>query len=305
VNSLLFEFLAFLRIEKNLSDNTISAYENDLKRYIQYLFDQKLEKPDEVTHAVILHFLGALRELGLSPRSSARNLTAIRMFHQFLMDEGYASTNPANQLRFPQLSKTLPDFLTHLEVEKILCQPDLSNDIEVRDKAMLEFLYATGVRVSELLSISLSDLFFQEGFIRVFGKGRRERLVPIGESAIHFTQIYMDNLRGEFARLCRIDCNHLFVNWRGKPLSRMGFWKILKKHCARANITKNVTPHTFRHTFATHLLEGGADLRAVQEMLGHVDISTTQIYTHLDNDFIREVYRTFHPREKYQHAQRD
>jgi len=305
VNSLLFEFLAFLRIEKNLSDNTISAYENDLKRYIQYLFDQKLEKPDEVAHAVILHFLGALRELGLSPRSSARNLTAIRMFHQFLMDEGYASTNPANQLRFPQLSKTLPDFLTHLEVEKILCQPDLSNDIEVRDKAMLEFLYATGVRVSELLSISLSDLFFQEGFIRVFGKGRRERLVPIGESAIHFTQIYMDNLRGEFARLCRIDCNHLFVNWRGKPLSRMGFWKILKKHCARANITKNVTPHTFRHTFATHLLEGGADLRAVQEMLGHVDISTTQIYTHLDNDFIREVYRTFHPREKYQHAQRD
>ncbi len=293
------EFLNFLTVERNLSANTISSYQNDLSRYICFLKDQhKIASHTQITPAHIFSLLIALKNSGLSARSNARNLSAIRAFHQFLIHEGYAETNPTTHISFPKLSRYLPDTLNPIEITRILEQPNPDKHKELRDKAMLEFLYATGVRVSELLSVTLSDLFFADGFIRVLGKGRKERLIPIGGQAVYDTESYLRSVRVTLAPKGKSE-NCLFLNLRGNPMSRMGFWKILKHYVVMAGIEKHVSPHTFRHSFATHLIEGGADLRAVQEMLGHADISTTQIYTHIDREYLKEVHQSFHPREKY------
>jgi integrase/recombinase XerD len=298
MESYLNEFLNFLRIEKNAATNTVLSYQSDLNRYLSFLKDKGITELSEVRPSDILTLINFLNELGFASASSARNLSAIRMFHRFLVGEGYLQKDPTINISFPKQAKNLPSVLDQGEIERILEQPDLSEPRGVRDKAMLEFLYAVGVRVSELISVALSDLFFADGFIRVFGKGSKERLIPIGEQAVFYTTQYLKQVRPIIAKEGG-SRNVVFLNWRGKPLSRMGFWKILRFYVVQAGIEKKVTPHTFRHSFATHLIEGGADLRAVQEMLGHADISTTQIYTHLDREYLKEVHRQFHPREKY------
>jgi len=291
-------FLDFLAVERHLADNTLQAYALDLRRYLQFLQARGIPSIDQVTSNDVVDLLITLRDGGLSPRSVARNLSAIRMFHRFLVGEDLARGDPTINVDSPKITRKLPSVLDYPEVEKILQQPDLSEPLGLRDRAMLELLYATGVRVSELITLKQSDLFFNEGLIRVFGKGSKERLVPVGENAIHFVEKYRGAVRPLLVKGRRIG-DSLFLNAQGKPLTRMGFWKILRRYVVQAGIQKEVTPHTFRHSFATHLIEGGADLRSVQEMLGHASIATTQIYTHLDREYLKEVHRNFHPREKY------
>ncbi|MFQ5604570.1 MAG: site-specific tyrosine recombinase XerD [bacterium] len=292
------EFLNFLRIEKNAAKNTTLSYQNDLDRYFLFLTYRGVKDLNEVRPSDILALIHELRTLGYAPSSSARNLSAIRMFHQFLIGENYVRLDPSSNISFPKQAQKLPDTLSQPEIELILQQPNVAEDKGLRDKAMLEFLYASGLRVSELITIRNSDLFFEDGFIRVIGKGNKERIVPIGEQAIFFTNQYLSGVRPHITRAGKSG-DYLFLNWRGGPLSRMGFWKILRYYVNQSGIKKQISPHTFRHSFATHLIEGGADLRAVQEMLGHADISSTQIYTHLDRDYLKEVHQNFHPREKF------
>ena len=297
MNQHLTEFLNYLQIDRNAAQNTISAYENDLNRYLSFLTNRGITKLSQVEPSAVVDFRNLLYDLGLAASSCARNLSSLRMFHRFLIRENYLDADPTTNLSFPNKPKNLPDTLDQSEIDLILSQPDASETKGLRDKAMLEFLYAAGLRVSELLAIETSNLFFENGFIRVIGKGSKERIVPIGEQAIHFTNRYLEEGRPKLKKYAESG-NVVFLNSRGTRMSRMGFWKILRSYVVATGIKKRVSPHTFRHSFATHLLEGGADLRAVQEMLGHSDISSTQIYTHLDHEYLKEVHRTFHPREK-------
>lgn len=298
MRDILQEFLDYLTIEKNAARNTVDSYRHDLSRYLCDLEAEGIEQVRDIQAFHISAHMKRLQDKELAASSQTRNLTAIRMFHRFLLYEGYCDCNPANDVTFPAASRYLPHALNQNEIRDILNQPDSSQPKGLRDKAMLEFLYATGVRISEMLSIELDNIVFEQGLVRIFGKGGRERIVPIGQQAIHYTSAYVKTVRPLIARIPGSG-NYVFLNWRGGRLSRMGFWKILQGYVQSSGISKNVTPHTFRHSFATHLLEGGADLRAVQEMLGHADIATTQIYTHLDREYLKEVYHTFHPREKY------
>lgn len=299
---LLKQFIDFLRIERSLAKNTQTAYQTDLNRYIEFLSSHNLSHPDQIIPRHIVEYVNLMNDLGLELTSISRNISAIRMFHRFLMGELLSQTDPSQSVSFPKLVHRLPSVLDIMEVEKILEQPDTSDLLGCRDRAMLEFLYATGVRVSELLGVKQNDLFFDDEFVRVFGKGSKERIIPIGEEAVFYVTEYQNSARQVLAQR-GIHKDILFLNSRGRRMSRMGFWKILKKYVDQAGITKHVSPHTFRHSFATHLLEGGADLRAVQEMMGHVLIDSTQIYTHLDKEFIKEEHRNFHPREKYGRTQ--
>ncbi len=293
---LLTEFLNFLQIEKNAAANTVASYQNDLTRYLKFLKERGVTEIRQTRPSDILALIETLRSVDYAPSSTARNLSAIRTFHRFLARENYVEQDPTTDISFPKLSKYLPDTLSQFEIERILAQPDVTTPKGLRDKAMLEMLYAAGLRVSELIALRLSDLFFSDGFIRVFGKGSKERIVPIGEQAIYFTEQYLKTVRPSQARPGSGD--YIFLSHLGKKLTRMGLWLILRGYVVEAGIAKKVSPHTFRHSFATHLIEGGADLRAVQEMLGHADISSTQIYTHLDREYIKEVHRNFHPRER-------
>jgi integrase/recombinase XerD len=297
-------FLSHLSLERSLSPNTVESYRLDLKRYLKFLTDEKVSSLEEIREDHITNLIGQLSGLGLKAISIARNLTAIKSFHKFLAREGYTQSDPASAIESPKLWRKLPVVLHQHEMEKLLDQPTKAIDIKkgatlrlrLRDKAILEFLYATGVRISELIGIKRKNLLLEVGLVRVIGKGQKERVVPIGEKAIKSVEEYLSDLRPKLANQNSQDV--LFLNRRGRQLSRMGLWKILRKYVNKAGIKKKVSPHTIRHSFATHLLEGGADLRAVQEMLGHADISTTQIYTHLDREYLKEVHRTFHPREK-------
>lgn len=289
------EFIRYLRVEKNAAANTIDSYSLDLRRYVQSLQQQGIRSVEEIERTHVVSFLSLLRDLGLSPRSISRNFSAIRGFHRFLVNEELSKTDPTENVDAPKLSKMLPDVLTPDEIEQILEQPNVNHVLGVRDKAILETLYATGIRVSELTAIKQSNVLFEAGILRVFGKGSRERVVPIGRSALMWIRQYQDGSRPRLVK--RGETNDvLFLNAQGRPLSRMWIWKIVHQYTVAAGIKKVVHPHTFRHSFATHLLEGGADLRAVQEMLGHADISTTQVYTHIDREYLKEVHRTFHPR---------
>ena len=289
------EFIRYLRVERNAAANTIDSYSLDLKRYIECLQQQGVRSVEKIERTHILSFLTLLRELGLTARSISRNFSAVKGFHRFLINEELSRTNPTENVEAPKLSKKLPDVLTPDEIELILEQPNTNHVLGVRDKAILETLYATGIRVSELTGLRQTNVLFDSGIIRVFGKGSKERLVPIGRSALLWIRKYQEGARPRLAK--RGETNDiLFLNVRGKPLSRMSIWNIVHQYTVAAGIKKEVHPHTFRHSFATHLLEGGADLRAVQEMLGHADISTTQVYTHIDREYLKEVHRTFHPR---------
>jgi integrase/recombinase XerD len=291
------DFINFLTVERNLATNTIAAYSTDLVDYIDFLESQQILNLLDIKPNHISGFIISLTKQKLSSFSIARKLSAIRMFHRFLVGENIATINPVESISFPKLDKRLPLIIDQFDIEKLLEQPDITDKLGLRDRAMLEFAYATGVRVSELISVQLSDLYFEEQLIRVIGKGSKMRVIPVGEQAIYYVNQYNNESRPLLEKIQ--SGGTLFLNHHGRRLSRMGFWKLLRKHADAAGINKPLSPHTIRHSFATHLIEGGADLRAVQEMLGHSNITTTQIYTHLDREYLKEVHRTFHPREKY------
>ena len=291
---LLARFTDFIALEQGLSPRTIEAYQRDLARFAEYSELKGVTAPAGVTATVMREYVYHLKDLGLSPASIRRNISALRTYFRFLIGDGLVVKDPSERLETPQRWRSLPEVLTIDEVQRLLASPTLDDTLVFRDRALLELAYGAGLRVSEWITLGVRDLMLDEGLVRVFGKGSKERLVPIGRSAIAAAAMYLRELRprlehGEGKGV-------LFLNARGKPLTRMGAWKILRGHVDRAAITKHVSPHTLRHSFATHLLEGGADLRAVQEMLGHSDIATTQIYTHVDREYLRQVHRSYHPR---------
>lgn len=293
------EYLHYLVLEKNASRNTIASYTLDLNRYVAFLEHNNVQNVNAITESDATQFLRSLRERQLSPRSITRTLSAIKGFHKFLVGDGVTKLNPTESVDAPKLPSSLPDVLSQPEIEAILKQPSASiNDrknLWVRDKALLETMYASGLRVSELIGLKQSNILTEETLVRVFGKGSKERIVPIGGSALRWIARYKKECR-PLLTLRGDSEDALFLNARGTPMSRMAVWNIVQTNTKKAGIHKEVHPHTFRHSFATHLLEGGADLRAVQEMLGHSDIATTQIYTHIDREYLKEVHRTFHPR---------
>jgi len=288
-------FLTSLRIERNLSKNTIDAYEHDLRRYLTFLSDQDIRDPQEVTPDTIRIFVREIQSYNLAASTIARNFSSIRMFHRFLLGEDVVEKDPTAVLEAPKSPKKLPDVLDYEEIRRILESIIPEDAYKLRDRAMFELLYACGLRVSELLNLTQKEIYEDQGIIRILGKGEKERIVPVGETALYWVRRYQQDGRPNFVVAGRTG-DTVFLNNRGRGMSRMGVWKKLQEYVEAAGIDKKVTPHTFRHSFATHLLEGGADLRAVQEMLGHTDISTTQIYTHLDRSYLQEVHRTFHPR---------
>jgi len=287
-------FLNYLTVEKGLATNTLDAYGRDLSRYLKYLRQAKITSPDRISRSDVLNFLTGLRKEGLAPRSRARTLSAIRMFHRFLRMEKISTQDPTTLVESPRLLRPLPHLLSQAEVERLLAVPRGEQPLELRDRAMLEVLYATGVRVSELVSLRLSDLNLEVGCLSAFGKGSKQRLIPLGEEALAALSDYLDRGR---ARLNKSGQDQrIFLNRSGKGLTRQGFWKILKRHALVAGINQKISPHMLRHSFATHLLENGADLRAVQTMLGHADISTTQIYTHVIRERLKQIHQQYHPR---------
>ncbi len=290
-------FLDYAFLDKGLSRNTIAAYKNDIYRYLNFLDQHAGNDINKVQEKDVKVYIHSLHEIGMAPTSLARNITTIRLFHRYLFGENIVHSDITVNIELPKTGRKLPMVLEIHEVEKLLEQPDLTDKKGLRDRAMLEFLYATGVRVSELVNLNQSDINTKEGFVKVLGKGAKERLVPVGKVALSFIHKYKQSVREELAARGKSG-DLLFLNMRGTGISRTSVWKILKKYIDQAGILKNVSPHTLRHSFATHLLEGGADLRSVQEMLGHSDISTTQIYVHLDREYLKEVIQTFHPREQ-------
>jgi integrase/recombinase XerD len=291
---LLLRFSDYVTLEQGLSPRTIEAYQRDLARFAEYAESKGIAAPVDITAKVMREYVYHLKDLGLSPASIRRNVSAIRTYFRFLTGDGIVVRDPSERLETPKRWRSLPEVLTVEEVQKLLAAPTLDDKLVFRDRALLELAYGAGLRVSEWITLGLRDLLLEDGLVRVFGKGSKERLVPIGRSAIAALAVY---IREQRPRLEQGEGKGiLFLNARGKPLTRMGAWKILRGHVDRAGITKHVSPHTLRHSFATHLLEGGADLRAVQEMLGHVDIATTQIYTHVDREYLRQVHKSYHPR---------
>lgn len=284
----------FLALEQGASVQTSRAYRLDVARFVAYVSVKGAKAPTDVGARVLREYVYHLKDLGLSPASIRRNVSAVRSYFKFLLGEGHLVRDPSERLETPKKWRTLPEVLDVAEIEKLLSAPSLDEPLAFRDRAMLELAYGAGLRVSEWISLGVRDVMLQDHLVRVFGKGAKERLVPIGRRAIGAIAVYLRELRPKLEK--GEGKGVLFLNARGEPLSRMGAWKILRKYVDQAGITKPVSPHTLRHSFATHLLEGGADLRAVQEMLGHVDISTTQIYTHVDREYLRTVHKQFHPR---------
>lgn len=289
------EYLALLKVEKNLSKNTISSYQNDLNAFINYLEDIEIKDFSEVTSLHLSSFFSLLKNLGLNERTSARYFSSIKGFFKYLIRNDYLKANPIEKMKAPKMSRRLPSVLTVKEIEALLNAPSIDDKFGIRDKAMLEIFYACGLRVSELINLKIVDLFLKENLIKVIGKGRKERLIPIGSTAIACLENYLIQSRPFLKKNLQSE-NYVFLNNRGKKFSRMGVWKIVKKYVDLSKLKKEIHPHTFRHSFATHLIEGGADLRSVQEMLGHSDISTTQIYTHIDRDYIKKIHKMYHPR---------
>lgn len=294
-NSLLERFIRHLALERGLSDNTQFAYRNDLSRYVHYLEEKKITRIEQISPQIFQDYILMLYDIGLSGTSMARNFSTLRGFHRFLVKINDTKKDPTEILESPKLKRSLPQVLSIEEITTLIEQPDLDTPLGLRDRAMLEVLYGCGLRVSELLNLKLSSLFLDDFFIRVLGKGSKERFVPIGQEAIYHLKNYLERIRPTLTAMLHSK-NTLFLNHRGRPMSRMGLWKILRKYWMQADIKKEVHPHTFRHCFATHLLENGADLRSVQELLGHSDISTTQIYTHVTHKQLTEAYRRYHPR---------
>ena len=290
------EYLHRLRIEQGLAVNTIKSYERDLKKFSDFLSsNQKITSFSAVTKKEILLFLTKLHDEKLAASSISRMISALRKFHQYLLQEKVITANPIEDIKLPKKKQRLPQSLSIKEVDQIIDTPDVKTTLGLRDRAILEVLYATGLRVSELVNLSLTDLHLELGFIQTIGKGNKERIIPLGEEAVYWVEEYLATSRPFLAK-GRKETAHLFLNFHGKGFSRQGIWKNLNVIVRDAGIKKNVSPHVLRHSFATHILENGADLRIVQELLGHADISTTQIYTHITNERMVESYRRHHPR---------
>jgi integrase/recombinase XerD len=287
-------FLDYLSLEQGAAALTGEAYERDVTRFATYAVSKGVGAPGDATSRQLRDFVFHLKDLGLAPTSIRRSTSALRTYYRFLLAEGVVTRDPSDRLETPKAWRTLPDVLSVDEITRLLAAPTLDEPLAFRDRALLELAYGAGLRVSEWITLEISHVLMGEGLVRVFGKGGKERLVPIGRGAVGATAVYLRELRP------RLDKGQgrgvLLLNARGAPLSRMGAWKLVQKYVGKAHITKHVSPHTLRHSFATHLLEGGADLRAVQEMLGHADISTTQIYTHVDREYLRSVHKQYHPR---------
>ncbi len=288
-------FKAYLQLEKSLADNSVEAYLRDLDKLTQYLqHSGELKTPAEIRLADLQQFINWIGGLGMSDTSQARIISGIKSFYKYCLLEKISAADPTTLLEAPKLKRALPDTLSFEEIESLIAQIDLSKPEGGRNKAMLELLYSCGLRVSELVNLKISQLYFDVGFIRVIGKGDKERLVPVGRSAVKYVKIYLEKIRN-FIPVKPGNEDIVFLNRRGSKLTRVMVFLIIKELVQKAGIKKTISPHTFRHSFATHLVEGGADLRAVQEMLGHESISTTQIYTHLDREFLRKTLEQFHP----------
>jgi integrase/recombinase XerD len=294
MEQLLDQFLHYLIVEKGLSKNTIDAYSHGLNRFLDSLRKKEIQEMPSVSKFDVRAFLLALRKQGLSTKTVLRNLVAIRTFFQFLIQEGILEANPIEELESPKIAKTLPEILTLKEVEQLLEQPNPQTPLAIRDRAMLEVLYATGMRVSELTHLPINQVNLEGGYVLVFGKGSKERIIPLGSEAMKWVALYLKAARERLAK--GKESPFLFINRSGRGMSRQQFWKNIKAYGRRAGIRKRITPHLLRHSFASHLLEGGADLRSVQMMLGHVDISTTQIYTHVTGERLKKIHQRYHPR---------
>ncbi|MDY0408365.1 site-specific tyrosine recombinase XerD [Virgibacillus soli] len=295
MNDILEDFFHYLHIERGLAENTRISYQRDLKRYGAYI--KKVAKKNdwqEVNRQDIIHFLAMLKDEKKSTATISRMISSIRMFHQFMLREGILNQDASQHIEIPKKERKLPVVLSTKEVEKLL-SINGHRPLDIRNKAMLELLYATGLRVSELITLKTTDLHLTMGFIRCIGKGEKERIIPIGQIAQRAVETYLNEARGKLLKGNGLE-NVLFLNQHGRPLTRQGFWKILRNLAKSVHIQHEITPHTLRHSFATHLLENGADIRAVQEMLGHEDISTTQIYTHVTKSRLKDVYQHYHPR---------
>lgn len=287
------DFLTHLLIDRGLSLNTKVSYERDLKEYLHFLKEQGIKGLEEINRQQVQHYLIYLYERNLNTKSVARHLSAIRSFHHYLMIEKISTNNPCELIESPKQQRLLPEVLSIEEVEQLLNSFQSTTFQEIRNKAMVELMYASGLRVSELLGLKLEDVHLSMMFVRCIGKGDKERIVPIGETAVELLELYLNTVR---PKLLKKSTDYLFLNRLGDPMTRQGFWKILKKQAQLAGIHKEISPHKLRHSFATHLVENGVDLRLVQEMLGHSDISTTQIYTHISKDHLKDVYQLYHPR---------
>lgn len=294
MEELLDPFLHYLIVEKGLSKNTIEAYSHGLNRFLNHLRGKGVQEIREVGKFDVRGFLLVLKKRNLSAKTIVRNLVAIRTFFRFLIQEGILETNPIEDLESPKVAKTLPEILTLKEIEQLLEQPNLKTPLGMRDRAMLEILYATGMRVSELTHLPTHQVNLEGGYVLLYGKGSKERVVPLGSEAMKWVAFYLKESRGMLAK--GKESPFLFINRSGKGMSRQGFWKNLKDYARRAGLRKRISPHLLRHSFASHLLERGADLRSVQMMLGHVDISTTQIYTHVTGERLKKIHKQYHPR---------
>lgn len=287
-------FREYMVFERGLSERTVDAYLGDLRKLFAHLVSEGVERPDAVRPEHVRGWVAGLRSGGLAPASVRRARSSARTYFGFLLAEGVLDADPTEHLQAPKVDRKLPDYLTVDETKRLLEAPDPDHDHYWRDRAMLEVLYATGMRVSELTGLTLGLLDLDEGFATVFGKGAKERLVPIGAPALRALRRYLDEVRPRLDR--GSGKGIVFLTARGRPIRRESVWRVVRKAARRAGLERDVSPHTLRHTFATHLVEGGADLAAVQELLGHVDISTTEIYTHVDRAYLRDVHRRFHPR---------
>ncbi len=288
------QFLHYLVVEKGLSQNTIEAYSHGLARFFDHLRGKKIQDVRDVAKLDVQGFLLTLRKKNLNAKSIARDLAAIRSFFRFLIQEGILEANPVEDLESPKVAKTLPEILSVKEIEQVLEQPNLRTPLGMRDRAMLELLYATGMRVSELTHLPTHQVNLEGGYVLLYGKGSKERIVPLGSEAMKWVALYLKGARESLSK--GKENPSLFINRSGKRMSRQRFWKNLKDYARKAGLHKRITPHLLRHSFATHLLERGADLRSVQMMLGHVDISTTQIYTHVSGERLKKVHKQYHPR---------
>lgn len=292
-------FRAYLMLERSLAENSIEAYLRDLAKLVEFLGLHDYEfTPQQIQTEHLSEFIHWLNELGLGARSQARLISALKTFYKYLLVEDMIDSDPTELLEGPRLARKIPEVLSYEEIQAMLDAIDLSTPHGTRNRAMLETLYACGLRVSELTELRLSNLFLDIGFVKVLGKGDKERIVPIGEEASKHIRLYLEGVRRPQRNIHPDDANVLFLNRRGKRLTRVMVFMIVKECAQLAGIRKNVSPHTFRHSFATHLIEGGADLKAVQDMLGHESILTTEIYTHLDTDYLRDTIMQFHPRNK-------
>lgn len=288
-------FIDYLRVEKGLAVNSIYSYSKDLEKYANHFKDKGIEDPKKITRKDITDFLFILRKC-ISVNSIARILSTVKSFHKFLVREKITPSDPADLIEAPKLEKKIPNFLSVDEVTRALKVPNLKKPQGIRERAILEVMYAAGLRVSELVKLRMSDINLDVGFIKCKGKGAKERIVPLGKIAQNFLQKYLDEARPKF--LSKKESIYIFLAQGARPISRQSVWKMIKKIVRKAGIKKKVSPHTFRHSFATHLLEGGADLRSVQEMLGHASITTTQIYTHINQKRLKSIHSKFHPRAK-------